>query len=115
MKTTIATSELFGWNPEGTPKRLTIAVGAPTQQGDGTGWQCRVAVADLVRPTEMSGSDSFAALAAAVSAVRAELTRLQGDGWWFASDSAGRERIDVRDWPPARTICHTADSHGGRS
>lgn len=100
MKTTIATSEIFGIDPDGAIRRLTVAVGAPTQSVDAAGWSCRVAVADVVRPSGIAGRDSFSALAAAVAAVRAELVRLQTEGWAFARGRDGRDRFDALDWPP---------------
>jgi hypothetical protein len=107
VRTTIASSELFGIDPNGEHKRLTLAVGAPKRVDGEAGWQCRVAVVDVLRPTTVSGDDSFVALAAAVERVRAQLAELGAAGWSFSLDSAGREPIDPDAWPVAAAIGET--------
>jgi len=104
VRTTIASSEIFGIDPEGEPRRLTLAVGAPKRLDGAVEWQCRVAVADILRPTTVSGDDSLVALAAAIERVRALLAELRAEGWTFSVDSHGRESIDPDHWPVAATI-----------
>jgi hypothetical protein len=101
VKTTIATSEIFGIDPDGAVRRLTVAIGAPVRAEDSAGWICRMALADVVRPVGVAGADSFLALAAAVARVRSEMLRLQSEGWIFARDRDGQGSFDARDWPPA--------------
>ena len=107
VRTTIASSEIFGVDPEGVHKRLTLAVGSPRRIDGEPGWQCRVAVVDVLRPTTVSGDDSFVALAAAVERVRAQLAELGAAGWSFSLDSAGREPIDPDAWPVTAAIGET--------
>ena len=99
MRTTIAASEIFGVDPEGRSRRLTVAVGTPKRIDGDSGWQCRVALVDILRPTTVVGDDSFVALATAVARIRALLGELRGRGWTFSLDAAGREPIDPDDWP----------------
>lgn len=101
VRTTIASSEIFGIDPEGGRKRLTLAVGSPRRVAGGRGWQCRVAVVDILRPTTVVGDDSFVALVAAIERVRGLLGELRARGWSFSSDPDGREAIDPEDWPVA--------------
>ena len=102
MKTTIASTELFGVTPGGERKRLTIAVGVPVRSRRGEGWQCKVTIADVLRPTAIDGADSFEALARAVGRVRQHLAGLQEEGWDLSLDRGGREVLDVGSWfsPP---------------
>jgi hypothetical protein len=98
MRTTIASTEFYGVTPDGDRKRLTIAVGRPVRRARGDGWQCKVAIADVLQPTAIGGSDSFDALARAVGRVRLHLAGLQEEGWAFTLDGAGREALDVGTW-----------------
>lgn len=102
MKTAIASTEIYGATPGGEPRRLTVAVGAPERSRHGEGWQCKVTIADVLRPTAVAGADSFEALARAVARVRQHLAALQDDGWVFSRDRGGREVLDVASWfvPP---------------
>jgi hypothetical protein len=102
MRTTIASAEIYGLAPAGERKRLTIAVGTPGRLTRGEGWQCKVAIADVLRPTAVGGADSFQALARALAYVRQNLARLGEEGWEFSHDGAGREALDTESWlaPP---------------
>lgn len=102
MKTTIASTEFYGVAPDGERKRLTVAVGAPVRDRYGEGWQCKVTIADVLRPTAISGADSFEALARAVTRVRQHLAGLRDEGWEFSLDRDGREVLDLASWlgPP---------------
>jgi hypothetical protein len=107
VRTTIASSEIFGVDPEGVHKRLTLAVGSPRRIDGEPGWQCRVAVVDILRPTTVVGVDSFVALATAIARIRRLLGELCERGWSFSLDPAGREPIDPDDWPVAAAISET--------
>ena len=107
MRTTIASSEIFGVGPEGEPQRLTLAVGSPRRVDGEPGWQCRVAVADILHPTTVAGDDSFIALATAIERIRRLLGEMRAGGWSFSLDRAGREPIDPDNWPVAAGIQET--------
>jgi hypothetical protein len=107
VRTTIASSEIFGIDPDGVTKRLTLAVGSPKRVDGEPGWQCRVAVVDILRPTMVVGDDSLVALATAIARIRRLLGELCALGWSFSLDPAGREPIDPEDWPVAAAICET--------
>jgi hypothetical protein len=102
MRTTIASSEIFGLTPAGERKRLTIAVGTPGRRRQGEGWQCKVVIADVLRPTAIAGVDSFQALARALAYLRQYLERMGQEGWELSSDRDGRETLDIGSWlaPP---------------
>jgi hypothetical protein len=99
MRTTIASSEIFGLDPGGAQRRITLAVGSPRRVDGESGWQCRIAVVDILRPTTVVGDDSFVALAVAIARIRALLGELREKGWSFSLDAAGREPIDPDEWP----------------
>jgi hypothetical protein len=98
MKTTIASSEIYGVAPGGERKRLTIAVGTPSRSRHGEGWQCKVVIADVLRPTAIGGADSFEALVRAVAYVCGHLAELREEGWVFSLDRDGSEALDVGSW-----------------
>lgn len=102
MKSTIAATELYGVTPGGEHRRLTVAVGAPARRRHGEGWQCKVTIADVLRPTAIGGANSFEAIAKAVAHVRQHLAGLQEEGWELSLDRGGREALDMRSWfsPP---------------
>ena len=87
MKTAIATSEYFGTNVAGERTRLTVAVGAPIRNSDNTGWQCKIAIADVLEPTVVEGADSFDVLSRAVRRVHECLDGLRAEGWQLSQDS----------------------------
>jgi hypothetical protein len=103
MRTTIAASEFFGTTPDGDRRRLTVAVGTPAQSGDGAAWRCKVAIADVLRPTQVDGDDSFMALARAVARVRKQLADLEAEGWRFYRDPGCERSLDFDHWgaPPS--------------
>lgn len=98
MKTTIACQEFYGAPPGGPRQRLTVAVGAPVRGAADEFWSCKVAIADVLRPTVVVGDDSFEALARAVSWVRQHLAGMRAEGWQFSTDGAGRRPFDHEDW-----------------
>ena len=114
MRTTIASSEIFGIDAEGDRKRLTLAVGSPRRVEGEPGWQCRVAVVDILRPTTVVGGDSFVALATAIERIRSVLGELHARGWSFSLDPAGRDSLDPDHWPVAVAPRgpHLADCEG---
>jgi hypothetical protein len=114
MRTTIASSEIFGTDPDGAARRLTLAIGSPRRVDGESGWQCRVAVADVLRPTTVAGTDSFVALALAVARVRSLLGELRAQGWSFSLDHAGHEPIDPTSWPAGAELCesHATNADG---
>lgn len=89
MKTAIATSEFHGTNAAGERARLTVAVGAPVRDGDADRWHCRIAIADVLKPTAVEGFDSFDALARAVRRVGEHLDGLREAGWTLTSKGDG--------------------------
>lgn len=101
MRTTIASSEIFGVDPDGADRRLTLAVGAPRRREDASGWQCRVAVADVLRPTTVVDDDSLRTLARALARIRESLGELRAQGWSLSWDCDGREPLDAEAWPLA--------------
>jgi len=88
MKTAIATSEFHGTNAAGERARLTVAVGAPVRNADAESWHCRIAVADVMKPTAVTGRDSFDALDRAMRRVFEELDELRKAGWTLESVGA---------------------------
>jgi hypothetical protein len=98
MRTTIASTEFYGVTPGGERKRLTVAVGTPVRSTQGEGWQCKVTIADVLRPTAVAGADSFEALARALARVCQHLAGLQEEGWKFSADRSGRQSLDVASW-----------------
>ena len=112
MRTTVAASEIYGIDPGGARRRLTLAVGAPRRVDGEPGWQCRVAVADVLRPTTVVGEDSLVALATGLERIRALLGELRGQGWSLSRDRAGREPIDSDAWPVASDIRETRAANG---
>jgi hypothetical protein len=103
VKTTIACQEFYGAPPGGERQRLTVAVGRPVHSTTDDFWSCKVAIADVLRPTVVVGGDSFEALARAVSWVRQHLAGMRAEGWEFSSDREGRDRFDHEDWFVPRT------------
>lgn len=108
LKGAIASVELFAWTPsnptiattaenatpagsvEG-PRRLTLVIAAPARSSVDSGWVCRVALADLKRPVEVTAVDSVGALSAALARGEAWLDELRGEGIVFTRDRAGNE------------------------
>ena len=98
MKTTIACQEFYAARPGSQRQRLTVAVGTPVRSTADDSWSCKVAIADVLRPTVIIGDDSFEALARAVSWVRQHLADMRAEGWEFSTDREGRDRFDHEDW-----------------
>lgn len=97
MKGAIASVELFAAESggEGTGRtRLTLTVTAPERCADG-GWVCRVALANLHRPTEVGGPDSLTALAAAIDRARTWLAELAAEGTTLFRGRTGESRFEL--------------------
>lgn len=100
MKQTIASVEIFAHRnrvvPGGSGKkevevrRLTLVISAPVRATDGSGWICRVALADLERPQELMAPDSITALGRAYARGRGWLEALETSGWSLFRDRAGQ-------------------------
>jgi len=106
MKGAIASVEIFVFEaPEagaarrGTPRRLSLVIGAPARSPTGEAWQCRVTLADLHRPRTCEGRDSIEALFLAVSQARSWLAALQAEGCVLTRDRAGTEPLPVAIGP----------------
>ena len=98
MKGAIASVEIFVFEaPEpgaplrGSPRRLSLVIGAPERSPAGEAWQCRVTLADLHRPRTCEGRDSIEALFVAVAQAKSWLGALQAEGCVLARDRAGAE------------------------
>jgi hypothetical protein len=98
MKGAIASVEIFvfeapelGAELRGTPRRLSLVIGAPERSPAGEAWQCRVTLADLHRPQTCEGRDSIEALFLAVAQASSWLGALQAEGFVLARDRAGVE------------------------
>ena len=95
MKEAIATVEVFAHRASrdagSTPdvRRWTLVVGAPSRSAEGSGWACRVALADVRRPEAVFATDSVSALARGISHGRAWLEELECEGWALFRDRAG--------------------------
>lgn len=94
MKGAIASVEVYARRGEDAPRRLTLTITAPERSPDGT-WTCRVALADLHRPEILTGRDSVAVLAAALTRGRAWLDALRGDGSTLHRDRAGKDPFEL--------------------
>ena len=81
--------------PPGRPRRLSLVVGLPERVPGSTGWQCRVALADLHRPEIVEGRDSVEALFLAVARAKTWLAALAADGHRLARDRAGAEPFEA--------------------
>ena len=102
MKGAIASVELFAWAEGGDgvggstaaserPRRLTLVVGTPVLGAGEAGWVCRVAMADLKRPVEITAPDSFGALAAAIAQGEAWIDELRTRNFRLTRDREGLE------------------------
>ena len=98
MKGAIASVEIFAAEAGAASadrRRLTLTVTAPERMGDAEGWICRVALADLHRPTPVEGPDSVTALAAAIEQGRAWLDALGAQGTILFRDRTGESRFEL--------------------
>ena len=100
MKGAIASVEIFSARDEGPPRRMTLTVTAPTRSSgegvpDGNEWECRVALADLHRPTTVVGGDSVAVLTAALDLARDWLAELRDQGFTLYRDPACHSRFET--------------------
>ena len=92
MKGAIATVDFFAFRTEDgsiTSDRLSLVIAAPERGPSGDTWQCRVALADLVRPETVIGRDSFEALALALTQARVWIGDLRTQGRVLTRDRAG--------------------------
>lgn len=101
MKGAIASVEIFVAESEaaGLPRRrLTLTIAAPVRagdEGDEGAWVCRVALADLHRPTEIRSADSVTALAGALDQAREWLAALRAQPVLLFRDRTGETRFDL--------------------
>lgn len=94
MKNAVASVEIYAHRPlaDGEApevRRLSLVIGAPERAPDGSGWSCRVALADIERPQTCLGPDSFSALQRALAQGRRWVMGLEEQGWTLWRDRAG--------------------------
>ena len=89
MKGAIASVEIFAHRENQPVQRLTLVIGEPRPDEEGSGWTCRVALADLHRPESLTGTDSVDALAQALARGRSWLAALEIDGFGLFRDRLG--------------------------
>ena len=90
MKNAIASVEIYAHEPGEAVRRLTLVIDQPRRaEGAAPSWICRVALADLHRPSEVTAADSVAVLAAALDLARRWLVALEGRGIRLTRDRAG--------------------------
>jgi hypothetical protein len=90
MKGAIASVEIYVHRENQPVQRLTLVIGEPRPAGEGPGWTCRVALADLHRPESLTGTDSVDALAQALARGRSWLAALEIDGFGLFRDRLGK-------------------------
>ena len=98
MKGAIASVELFAAeaaDADGTRTRLTLTLSAPERASDEGAWVCRVALANLHRPTEVAGADSVTALAAGLAQAHAWLAELRAEGKTLFRDRTGKSMFEL--------------------
>jgi hypothetical protein len=97
VKGAIASVELFAdaGSAEGSRTRLTLTISAPERAVDRETWVCRIALANLHRPTEVAGVDSVTALAAALAQARAWLAELAAQGTTLFRARSGEARFEL--------------------
>lgn len=98
MKGAVASVEIYVFEAPESPRRLTLTIAAPERSGDGSGWQCRVALANVHRPKSFDAPDSVLALAAAVEQARRWVDELSAQGHSLCRDRAG---LLPFEWPRA--------------
>lgn len=91
MKEAIASVEIFAHRRGEAVRRWTLVIGAPRRVESGTDWRCRVALADLHRPLELTGPDSVDVLAQALARARDWLDALEADGFALFRDRSGTQ------------------------
>ena len=96
MKSAIATVEIFAVvasadfsGRSDSPKRLSLAIGAPERCPSGNGWQCRVVLADLYPAETVVAENSVEALAGAMDRAREWVAELRAQGCSLSRDRAG--------------------------
>jgi hypothetical protein len=95
MKGAIASVELFGILDDAPARRLTLTISAPMRGPKGDGWECRLALADLHRPSTVRGSDSVEALARAIDQAREWLAELHAQGFRLYRDRGGEAAFEM--------------------
>jgi hypothetical protein len=88
MKGAIASVEIYAAD-DMRVDRLSLVIGAPERAPSGDGWQCRVALADRIRPETVSGRDSVEVLGVALDRARRWLEELVREGRVLTRDRAG--------------------------
>ena len=96
MKGAIASVEIYAHREDQPVQRLTLVIGEPRRADEGSGWICRVALADLHRSESLAGTDSVDVLAQALVLGRSWLAALQADGFRLCRDRGGERpyRLD---------------------
>ena len=89
MRGAIASLDLYLFDADAKPRRVTLTITAPERQAAGPGWVCRLALADLRRPESVAGIDSVAALASALDRARSWVADLRASGLVICRDRAG--------------------------
>jgi hypothetical protein len=95
VKGAIATVDFFVETGEKKIDRLSLVVGSPERNPSGEGWQCRVALADRMRPETVIGRDSFEALSLALTRARSWIGELQAEGRVLTRDRAGKVPFEL--------------------
>lgn len=70
-------------------RRLTLVISKPERDREGRQWLCRLALADLHRPTTISAPDSILVLARALAQARGWLAELESSGLALWRDREG--------------------------
>jgi hypothetical protein len=94
VKGAIASIEIFAFENDASPRRLSLTIAAPERCPAGEGWLCRVALADLHRPETVRGVDSVAALMGAMDRAREWVADLRAEGLVLCRDRAGKSAFE---------------------
>ena len=94
MKGAIANVEIYVFERPGQPRRLSLTIAAPERSSSGSGWECRVALADLHRPEVLAGEDSFQALSRALDQAKGWIADLRRQGLEMTRDRAGERSFE---------------------
>ena len=95
MKGAIGSVEIFAHRGEDPVRRLTFVVGEPKLASTEARWTCRVALANLHRPVEITGRDSVGVLGEALARGREWLFALEADGFELFRDREGRDPYKI--------------------
>lgn len=108
VKGAIASVEIFGSREDEETRRFTLTITEPARaealEGeDSEGrtspeaheWECRVALANLHRPTTVRGRDSVAVLAHALELARDWIAEMRAQGYSLYRDRAGQRLFEL--------------------